>query len=302
MAQEQVTAGELQVARPGPRGFGPIPALRNFVRRQPVGAFAGGVLLVLIVLALLSPWIQPYAPDEIPADGVSLSGPTWDHPFGTDQYGRDVLSRALNGARVSLYVGILGSLGSAALAALIGMMAALWRGWVDGLIVRVVDVVQSVPAIILLVAVLSTVGTGLNTVVIVLAVRGGFLIARVIRGAALSIVQEPYMEASVAIGCSRTRSMLRHLLPNIMPVLLVMISVYAAFNIVIEASLSFLGFGVQAPNTSWGAMIGRDVWPYMVSSPYLLIVPTTLLVVTVLAINIFGDALRDHLDPRLRGV
>ena len=281
--------------------WGPVRSVIAFRKKQPVGAMAVVVIALISVLAALAPWVAPYPPNLIPVDPDVLAGPSAAHWLGTDQYGRDTLTRVLYGARVSMVVGMGSTIISAVLAAILGMTAALVRGWVDAALVTVIDIIQSIPAIILLVAILATVGTGLINIVLVLAFRASFVSARVVRGAALSLAQEPYMEAARSIGCTSLRVMLRHLLPNVASVLFVLVSVSVSGNIVIEASLSFLGFGVKDPATSWGAMVGRESWTYMLSHPGLLIAPTGALIVTVLAINLFGDALRDHLDPRLRG-
>jgi len=276
-------------------------ALINYVVKQPVGAAAAGAILMIVVLALLAPFIAPYPMNFIPENPEVLKGPSAAHWLGTDQYGRDVYTRLLYGARVSMYVGLGATVISTIVAAALGLAAAFLRGWVDTLLVQIIDVIQAIPAIILLVAILSTVGSSLLNIVLVLAFRASFVSARVVRGAALGLAQEPYIEAARAIGCTKFRTILRHLLPNVMPVLFVLMSVSVSQNIITEASLSFLGYGVKDPTTTWGAMVGRDSWTYMISSPGLLLAPTVALVVTVLAVNMFGDALRDHLDPRLRG-
>jgi len=278
-----------------------LRALINYTVKQPVGAAAAGVILLIVVLALLAPVIAPYPMNLIPENPEVLKGPSAAHWLGTDQYGRDVYTRLLYGARVSMYVGIGATVISTILAAGMGMTAAFLRGWVDTILVQIIDVIQAIPAIILLVAILSTIGSSLLNIVLVLAFRASFVSARVVRGAALGLAQEPYVEAARAIGCTSFRTILRHLLPNVMPVLFVLMSVSVSQNIIIEASLSFLGYGVKDPTTTWGAMVGRDSWTYMISSPGLLLAPTVALVITVLAVNLFGDALRDHLDPRLRG-
>ena len=277
-----------------------VRALLNYTQKQPVGAGASVVILLIVVLALLAPVIAPYPMNFIPENPDVLKGPSAAHWMGTDQYGRDVMTRLLYGARVSMYVGIGATIISSIFAAGLGMAAAYLRGWVDAILVQIIDVIQAIPAIILLVAILSTIGSSLQNIVLVLAFRASFVSARVVRGAALGLSQEPYIEAARAVGCTSFRTMLRHLLPNVMPVLFVLMSVSVSQNIITEASLSFLGYGVKDPTTTWGAMVGRDSWTYMISSPSLLLAPTTALVVTVLAVNLFGDALRDHLDPRLR--
>ena len=278
-----------------------VQALYNYGVKQPVGAGAALVILLVIVLAILAPFISPYPMNYIPDKPDVLAGASKAHWFGTDQYGRDQFTRLLYGARVSMYVGVGATVIATFFAATLGLTAALMRGWVDTLLVQIIDVIQAIPAIILLVAILSTIGSSLTNIVLVLSFRASFVSARVVRGAALSLAQEPYIEAARSVGATNIRTIIRHLLPNVAPVLFVLMSVSVSQNIITEASLSFLGYGVKDPTTTWGAMVGRDSWTYMISSPGLLLVPTVALVVTVLAVNLFGDALRDHLDPRLRG-
>jgi len=304
MSQSQPTIDAILASAPRRRSIGGpaiFQALYNYAVKQPIGFGAAMVILLVIAMAVLAPYITPYPMNYIPDKPDVLAGASKAHWFGTDQYGRDVFTRLLYGARVSMYVGVGATLISTVFAATIGLTAALVRGWVDTLLVQIIDVIQAIPAIILLVAILSTIGSSLTNIVLVLSFRASFVSARVVRGAALSLAQEPYIEAAKSVGANNIRTIIRHLLPNVAPVLFVLMSVSVSQNIITEASLSFLGYGVKDPTTTWGAMVGRDSWTYMISSPGLLLVPTVALVVTVLAVNLFGDALRDHLDPRLRG-
>ena len=210
------------------RGADASPVLRaliNYGVKQPVGAVAAAVILLIVLIALAAPVIAPYPMNFIPENPDVLKGPSGAHWMGTDQYGRDVYTRIIYGARVSMYVGIGATAISTVMAAALGLSAAYLRGWVDSILVQIIDVIQAIPAIILLVAILSTIGSSLINIVLVLAFRASFVSARVVRGAALGLAQEPYIEAAKAIGCTSFRSILRHLLPNVMPVLFVRLGV-----------------------------------------------------------------------------
>lgn len=271
-----------------------------FARRYPLGALSALVLVVLILVAIFADHIAPYLPHELLRGVQPLSPPSSEHLLGTDELSRDIFSRLVFGARVSLAVGLFATLGSAILGAALGLMAAQFRGVVDAVIVRIIDVVQAIPGIVFLIGLLSITGPGIPFVILALAIRSTFPFARVVRGSALALGQELYVEAAVLTGCSRLRIMLRHLLPNLFPVVLVVMSISAGGLIVAEAALSFLGYGIRSPDTSWGLMMGGSSRIYMTAAPQILFGPSLALVITVLAINYFADALRDHLDPRLR--
>lgn len=276
-----------------------LAGLSSFVRTQPVGAFSAAVLLLLVVAAVFAPLVTQYAPTENTKD--SLVGPSFRHWLGTDQFGRDIFSRVVYGGRVSLYVGlgatVVGTIGSTVL----GLVTAYRGGWLDYIVQRVVDAVQSIPPLVLLISVLVVLGPSTTNVVIALAVRAAITSSRVVRSVALGIMGSPYMESARVIGCSHTRSLLVYLLPNVMPTVIVLASVAIGANILAEATLSFLGYGVPPPSPTWGGMMSSEGRLYMFVAPWILIAPTVALSLVVFAMNMFGDSLRDVLDPRMRG-
>lgn len=274
-------------------------SVRRFVRRKPLGAFGGVVTVVLVFVAVFADLIAPYGALE--HSTATLQGPSTDHLLGTDQFGRDILSRVIHGARVSLLVGMGVTLLGTIPALMLGLASAYFGGWVDYLVQRLVDAFQSVPYLIMLIAIMVVLGPSLTNVIVALSFRRAIVESRVMRGATMGILNNVYIEAAHATGATNTRIMLRHLVPNIMPTLIVLGSIGFAGVILAEASLSFLGYGVPHPTPSWGGMLAADGRAYMFAAPWMLIAPTLALSVTVFGVNMFGDALRDVLDPRLRG-
>lgn len=265
--------------------------------RRNVLAMAGLVVLALLVLmGVLGPLLAPYGVNEVDVDNM-LRSPTWSHPFGTDELGRDVLSRVISAARVSLLVAAV-SVGLAlVLGVAIGLLAGFYRGWIDNVLMRCMDVLFAFPVLLLAVAIVAVLGPGLTTAMIAIGVVYAPIFARVTRASVLSVREQVYVRAAVSIGASDVRIMRRHVLPNIAAPLIVQTSLSLAFAILSEAALSFLGLGIQPPEPSWGRMLfdGRafveDAW-------WLGLFPGLAIFLTVLAFNVVGDALRDVLDPR----
>lgn len=272
----------------------------SFARSKPLGAGSALILLLVVLVAVFASAIAPYSP-TVNNSAEALQGVSTRHIFGTDQFGRDILSRVIHGARISLYVGLGATLIGTVVAGVLGVISAYFGGILDYLIQRVVDAVQAIPPLVLLIAILVVLGPSINNVIIALSARGAFVSSRVIRATVLSVMANPYVEVAHVIGCSHTRTMLVHILPNIMATVIVLATIGIGGNIVAEASLSFLGFGVPPPNPSWGGMMSAEGRAYMLGAPWILIFPTIALSLTVFAMNMFGDALRDKLDPRLRG-
>ena len=274
--------------------------LFRFVRSKPLGTFSALVLAIMVLVAVLAPVLAPY--DPLVHDELSLlEGPSAQHLLGTDQFGRDVLSRIIYGARTSLYVGVGATLLGVGLAVVLGTASAYFGGAFDYLVQRIVDAVQAIPALILLIVVLVILGPSLTNVVIALSARASMVNSRVIRGSALGVLALTYVDAARLLGCSHRRVILRYIVPNIMAPVIVLASISFGGNILAEASLSFLGYGVPPPTPSWGSMLSAEGRAFMLVAPWLLIAPTAALTVVVYASNMFGDALRDVLDPRLRG-
>ena len=272
----------------------------RFSRRQPIGAFSAVVLVVLVVTAVLADVIAPYDPLKNGV-GQPLTGPTADHPLGTDNFGRDTFSRIVHGARISLYVGLGATLGAIALAVVLGATSGYLGGPFDYILQRFVDTAQSIPGLIFLIGVMVVLGPSTMNVILALGFRFGLAQARVTRGAVIAIRNLTYVEAAQASGASTLRVLTYHVLPNIFPVVIVLVSTSIGLLIVAEASLSFLGYGVPPPTPSWGGMISAEGRTYMLIAPWMLIAPTIALSLVVFAMNMFGDSLRDELDPRMRG-
>jgi len=277
-----------------------LDGVRDFSRRKPLGAFGAGVLVILVLLAAFAELAAPYDPISHDAS-VELQSPSFAHPAGTDQFGRDVFSRVIFGARTSLYVGVFVTLAAVVPAIALGMVSAYFGGWIDYLLQRVVDTIQSVPYLIMLIAIMVVLGPSLVNVVIALSFRRAIVESRVMRGATMAILNQTFIEAARASGATDLRIMVRHLVPNIMPTVIVIGSIGFGGVILAEASLSFLGYGVPPPTPSWGGMLAADGRAYMYAAPWMIIAPTVALALVVFGVNMFGDALRDVLDPRLRG-
>jgi peptide/nickel transport system permease protein len=272
----------------------------RLVREKPLGLLGAFIVFGLLFVALFADVIAPYGYAQ-----TSLlhrfKGASTEHWLGTDQLGRDLLSRIIYGTRVSLTV----SLGAAALgtllATLIGVTSAFFGGRYDLGVQRFVDAWEAFPGLLLLLTIMSLLGPGLFNVTVVLGVSFGIQNSRIIRGAALSVKENAYIEAAQAFGGSSLRIMLCHILPNVAAIVIVVATIGLGNLILIEASLSFLGFGVPPPHPTWGGMLSLQGLSYMYQAPWLAIWPGVALSAAVFGFNMFGDALRDLLDPRLRG-
>ena len=266
------------------------------MRRNKLAVAGLLILTVLVVAGVLGPLIAPYGINEVDADHL-FEGPSWGHPFGTDDAGRDVFSRVVLAARVSLLVGVV-SVGIALLVGVtIGLVAGYYRGVVDNVLMRCMDVLFAFPVLLLAVAIVAVLGRGLLTAMVAIGVVYTPIFARVTRASVLSVREQVFVQAAVATGAGDGRIMRRHVLPNIAAPLIVQTSLSLAFAILSEAALSFLGLGIQPPQPSWGRMLydGRgfvqDAW-------WMGLFPGLAIFLVVLAFNVVGDALRDVLDPR----
>lgn len=260
----------------------------------------GALIVVGIMLtALLAPWIAPYDPASINHTKV-LSGPSTDHWLGNDNLGRDVLSRLIYGARVSVQAGIIATGLSLVLGVAVGLVAGFASGWIDNVLMRFVDAFLAFPPLVFLIAVTAMLGPSLTNAMIAIGISGFPSFARLVRGEVLTVRELDYIEASRSIGSPPTRIMLRHMLPNITGPIIVWSSLHVGIAILAEAGLSFLGLGVQPPAASWGSMINLGN-SYLERAPWIAISAGAAIFVAVLGTNLFGDMLRDLLDPRLRG-
>ncbi|MBI4278401.1 MAG: ABC transporter permease [Armatimonadetes bacterium] len=293
---------EASGAAPPVRGLRPwrgivfSPAWRRFRRHR--AAQAGAVILAaFLLLGMVAPWIAPYAPEEIDL-GQNLARPSRAHPFGTDQVGRDLLSRVIHGARISMLIGTI-SVGLGALLGLpVGAVGGYHGRWIDRTLMAVVDILLSFPPILLAIVVVVVFGPGLRNAMLAIGIAQMPIYARLMRGEILRVRTETFVEAARATGQSETRVLLRHVLPNSIAPIIVQSTLNLASAILSAAYLGFLGLGAQPPTPEWGAMMseGRT---YLRVAPHVSIFPGVAIMLAVLAFNLFGDGLRDALDPRM---
>ena len=261
-------------------------------------AVGAGILLLLVVLALFAPLIAPHQPlrQNLSQDLIAYSA---DHLLGTDKLGRDILSRILHGGRVSLLVGVATVSLSLLIGFSVGSLSGFFGGWIDQLLMRLVDILLAFPGILLAIAFTAVLGPGLDHVVLALCLIGWTGYARLVRGEILALREREFIQAARALGCHPQRIILRHLLPNLLPPLLIQATFGLAAAIVAEGSLSFLGLGVEPPTPSWGAML-NDGRQFLLVAPHLTTYPGLAIMLTVLALNLVGDALQERLDTRSR--
>ena len=266
---------------------------------QTRGAGFGLVVVALVLfVALSADVIAPYNPDQAQQAGV-LTAPALAHWLGTDQLGRDVLSRIIHGTRTSVQAGVV-SVGFALLAGVsIGLLAGYHGGWIDDVLVLLVDALWSFPTLVLALAIAASLGPGLTNAMLAIGVVFTPIFARLVRGQTLSVRERDFVVAARAVGAGPARIMLRHIWPNVTAPIIVQTSLLVASAIVVEAALSFLGLGIEPPTSSWGSML-KAGYQYMQQAPWLSFAPGTAIFVTVLAFNLLGDGLRRGLDPRLR--
>lgn len=268
------------------------------LRRDRIGMIGAVVVVIIVLLALFAPWLAPYDPTEMHSI-QRLSGPGSTFWLGSDEAGRDLLSRALIGARTSLRVSIIVVSLAALIGVPIGLVAGYYRGVVDGVSMRLMDVLFAFPTLLLALAVVATLGPDVRNLVIALTVVFMPSFARITRGAALTVSAEPYVEAARSVGVSDRRVIFRYVLPNVAAPIAVQFTISLATAILTEASLGYLGLGVPPPTPSWGGMLAAGK-AYVETSMWPSLVPGLCIMVTVLGFNLLGDALRDSLDPRLR--
>ena len=272
----------------------------RLVTEKPLGTACGIIILILIFVAIFADFLMPYPYAETHlAD--RLQGPSAQYLIGTDQLGRDFLSRIIFGARISVLVGLAVTALSVTLSTLVGGTSGFLGGKLDLGVQRLVDAWVAFPGLLLLLTILSLVGKGVLQVILVLGIAGGIGGSRIVRGAVIGIKENDYFLAAEAIGCEKWRAFIRHVLPNIMPVLIISFSMSIGGVILALASLSFLGFGLPPATPDWGGLLSREGRRFMEQVPWLALFPGLCLTITVYSLNMFGDAMRDLLDPRLRG-
>ncbi len=271
--------------------------LRRIVR-QKNGAVGLGIALVVVVAALVGPLVNPYDPYEIKMS-ESLRPPSLSHPFGTDVFGRDVMSRLILGARISLEVSVLSRLISIVIGTLLGLAAGYFGGRLDSGVMRSADVTMAYPGLLLLIAVMAAVGPSLASLVVALGIVGWAAVARVVRAQVLSVRERDFILAVHSLGGRPARIIARHLLPNCASQLIIVFSMGLGMGIMAESSMSFLGLGAQPPLPSWGSMISSGL-DYLRVAPWMSLAPGLGITTAVLGFNLLGDACRDVLDPKLR--
>lgn len=272
--------------------------LLRMCRQNKLAAFSAVLILVILLLAIFAPIVAPYG--EAEQDLLQrLQPPSLAHWFGTDELGRDVLSRILYGSRLSLTIGILPTIISLAVGIVFGLLAGYFGGWLDYLIMRLADVMLSIPSLLLAMVVMYTLGQSTLNLFIALSLTSWASIARVVRSQTLSLKESEYVEAARSIGVSRWKIMVWHILPNCIPSLIVLFTLNVPSAILSESSLSFLGIGAQPPAASWGLMVNQSK-QFLFTQPWLSLAPCLAIMVVVLAFNFLGDGLRDVLDPYMK--
>ena len=278
--------------------IGRLQALWTTIRRKPLGAVSAAVIAALVLTAVFADILAPFDPVETRPE-IRLQAPSRAHWFGTDDIGRDVLSRVIHGARISLWVGLL-AVGIGTVAGMIvGLLCGYCEGRLDLILQRVMDAVQAIPGLVLALAIVSVLKPSTTNAMLAIAIVIIPGNSRIVRGAVLSTKQNRYVEAAQAIGCRHPRIILGHILPNVTAPILVIASIWLGNAILIEATLSFLGLGTQPPTPSWGLMLSSTGRAFMEQAPWLAIFPGLAISLAVLGFNLFGDTLRDAWDPKL---
>ena len=276
----------------------------DFCRQQPLGAVSFVVIFAMMFAGIFSPLVAPYDPLEI--DFASLLGaPSWEHWCGTDAFGRDICSRLIYGSRTALVIGFTSSFAGSSIGAILGIASAYFGGKIDDWIQRFVDILLAFPLIVLALVVVAafrkfTIGGIDVNLIVAIAIPIIPRVARVVRAAALSVRVMPYIDAARAAGYSPTRIIFRHIAPNVVAPYLIMLTAFIAQAILAEASLSFLGLGVTEPTAAWGLMLSGNAADFYRQAPWMILFPGIAISLAVFAFNLFGDSLRDYLDPRFK--
>lgn len=285
-----------------------VPARRHpvaqFILHQPLGAGGLVCIVIMALAAIFAPWVTPYDPLAVDY-GSMLAAPSWQHWMGTDSFGRDVMTRVIYGARTALAVGFLASFAGSTGGAVIGVVSAYFGGKIDMLIQGVMDILLSFPIIVLALTVVAMLGQNIVfgvdvNLIIAISIPMVPRVGRVVRASALAIRELPYIDAARAAGFTNTRIIFRHMVPNVVAPYLIMLTAYVAQAILSEASLSFLGLGVTEPTASWGLMLSGAAADFYQQAPWMIIFPGVAISLAVFAFNLFGDSLRDWLDPKIK--
>ena len=275
-------------------------AIVKFIRTKPIGAAGALIILVLLGVAASAELLAPYDPYH--ADyALQFSKPSAEHWFGTDEFGRDLMSRIMYGARIALFVGFTASFAGCTIGGLLGVISAFWGGKVDLLLERLMDILLAFPQLILALAIASILGPAVPNVVIAISIPIIPRAARIVRATALSVKENVYVEAVNALGATRPRVILQHILPNVLAPYIIILTAQLGGAILAEAALSYLGLGAAEPTPSWGLMLSGSALSYAEKAPWIAVFPGIAISLGVFGFNLFGDSLRDALDPKLRG-
>ncbi|MBA7665873.1 Glutathione transport system permease protein GsiD [subsurface metagenome] len=276
-----------------------VEFLVRLVKEKPLGMVGTVITLLLLFTGIFADFLAPYGMNEMV--GAFLSSPSATYWLGTDNFTRDVLSRVIFGARISVIVGLTASTIATVLSTFIGMLSGYLGGKFDLIVQRFVDAWMCMPGLVIVMVIISILGPSMMTVILLLGIQWGITGSRIVRSAVIGVKENVYVQAATAIGCSTPRILTRHILPNIMAPIIILFSVQVPTIILAEAALSFLGFGIPPPAPSWGGMLSREGREYMYLAPWMVIWPGLALSIVIYGVNMFGDAVRDILDPRLRG-
>ena len=276
-----------------------VGVVARFVRTKPLGAAGAVIILGMLGLAMFAEILAPYDP-YLGDYGVQFARPSAEHWFGTDEFGRDVLSRIMYGARIALFVGFAASFIGCTIGAFLGVISAYWGGRVDLLLERLMDILLAFPQLILALAIASILGPAVQNVVIAISIPVIPRVARVIRAAAMSVKEHVFVEAVQALGATRRRVILQHIIPNVAAPYIIMVTAQLGAAILAEAALSYLGLGAAEPTPSWGLMLSGSAPSYAEKAPWIALFPGIAISLGVFGFNLFGDSLRDALDPKLR--
>ena len=269
-------------------------------RQNQLATFAFAVLVILALAAISAPLWLPYNKVLDQVRTATFQAPNLHALFGRDEYGRDAFARVVYGGRVSLWVSFSSAIIATLIGTVLGMVAGYVGGWADSIIDRLIELVLTIPFLLLLILAASIARPSQTSIILILGLFGWPVLARLVRGEFLALKRRDYIDAARTIGCSSPRIIVRHILPNAMAPIIVTGTLILATNLTAEAAISFLGLGIQPPTPSWGNLL-TNAQNYVISAPFLAIIPGVMILITVLCVNVLGDALRDALDPRLRG-
>jgi peptide/nickel transport system permease protein len=275
------------------------PAIRKFIVTKPLGTIGGVIILLMALTALFADALAPYNPYQI-NQSLQFKAPSLQHWLGTDEFGRDMLTRLIYGARIALFIGLVAAFVGSTAGAILGVFSAYMGGKVDLIMQRIMDVMLAFPLLILALAIVSVLGRSIPNVVLAIAIPIIPRTTRIVRSSALSVKENVFVEAARAVGSQHWRVMARHILPNVMAPYLIMLTAQLGNAILVEASLSFLGLGTTEPTPSWGLMLSGSAASYAEKAPWVAVFPGLAITLAVFGFNLFGDSLRDALDPKLR--